>query len=357
MFYNPESYGIITVAIATPVFMLILVPIILLSMKTPLNNTDDIEDEDVVLKKLRKKMGQGKQPKTSFSALSLPTLGRLAKGSVLHFDDASDKVEVYSQDRSIKAFTEENKPATFSFQHIDSSRIITKSIPSRLEVSLEMLEISKDNEERSPLSSKFSSSPISPIKGISSQNGLQSPSRQQIYKFFSNSPRSSGLPKLGKISSRPRRYRHEFPGKRGYLSEDVLWRDKVKNITDLRIKPKQRRNGKFVSPSYDKGPGFTSIRTVDYAQSENRVIFTYDSLTGDGLRHRSRKLNGDNSNMSPGSRLESDIRETERYVWSRIDSTAAVEPEDTLSNTFFRQRNRKQDKSDDIFDEKLPLFY
>lgn len=360
IYSNPGNPVTIAVCVAVPVFVLIFIPVALLSIETPLTKFDDLESTDVVLKVLRKKVGLEKQSKSSFSALALPSF-RMARASVLHYDDNPDQDilksqggDKYSRDPN---FVSKNNRSDRTVNGFDVRRVIEDKLNENDE-SLDVIELDTQDVYRSPVSSrshsKFSISSQSPIKGLSPK----SPNRQQIHNFFVNSPKSSGAVKIAKLKLRPRKYRMEFPGRKGYkLEEDVL-NEKVKPLSDLRLKPKLRGNGKVVSPTYDMGPGFTAVRTIDNAQSASRAIFTHGSLTGDGLRRRHKNFPDDGSFVYPGSRLRSEpqLRETEQYIWSKMDeATSAGErrEDDDLLPVVSRNRNKRED----IFNEKMPLFY
>ena len=360
IYSNPGNPMTIAVCVAVPVFVLIFVPVALLSIETPLTKFDDLESTDVVLKVLRKKVGLEKKSKSSFSALALPSF-RMPRASVLHYDDNPDQDilksrggDKYSRDSNFVAKDNRSGLIVNSF---DMQRDIDDKL-NESDDCLDVIKIDNQNIYRSPVSSrnhaKFSISSQFPIKGLSPK----SPNRQQIHNFFVNSPKSSAAVKIPKVKLRPRKYRMEFPGRKGYkLEEDVL-NEKVKPLSDLRLKPKLRGNGKVVSPTYDMGPGFTAVRTIDNAQTVSRAIFTHGSLTGDSLRRRHRNSPDDSSFVSPGSRLRSEpelLRETEQYIWSRMDEATSVgeRREDDLLPVFSRSKN----KQEDIFNDKMPLFY
>jgi hypothetical protein len=377
VFEYSSSYFILSIVAAAVVLVVFLIPVALLSYETVLTQFVEVEDTAIVVKILRKQLGKNRRIKDMFSAMSFRRGAGVHPGPISLHDDSNNRLSVlharapaFEPQPLAVSSTVNLKTGYLSVENMSPNKVQeyydkrTEEVPTGV-VDLNKLagdplrEMNLQSREGTGLSVVLPQSPTPAGLRIKLSPLKLSPNRG---KLLEASPKQTFPYKLDKFKAKSRSYCKDFPGRKGYCLEDEQARENVKRYKDYRIKRKFRGNGKDIIPVYDLGPGFSDVRTIDAAQEASKSYFTHESIAGEGLRRRNRSSLGRPVSSPPGSMVDRSIEVGEsaqvvQHIWKQIDRSKASpeeEEDNFIINAFSRNDSRRKE---DIFKEKIPLFY
>ena len=265
-FLSP-SIVLVDVIVSTLVFCLVIfvLPVLLLNCETTLEKDDSSEDTRVVLRVLRKKTVKLNRSKRFFSAFNPEGMV-----SVTNYDGASSGDESVAV-RNAQTQGERYRPVLESAPFSLALKTVHEEVFPRAGSPFVPIDLSPTKKSPSVKVTEFDEE----FNGETEETFTPSPATAARKKPSSSVSPKMHLFKLVNVSRQTNRnkrrlkdnYNMNFPGRKSYLQESELSKEKLRAVKETRLKIHVSKNSHRQEPrSYDRGPGFSSLRAVDNFQ-------------------------------------------------------------------------------------------